>query len=641
MKSITAYLFALLMLFEFCQAGSLKIQNSSPRKGKDTVFIQYTGLKAKASKAKKMYLIVYNYTAEEIKPYAVQYPLEMLPSKSVLADSLSFKGFFVPKNDAVVLLMKVTDGYKYSDNNEGQYWEILPTELDGSLHKGQTLRRVASYCESLPNACARKQDFKKAFELLQNSQDVSLTGFQKDFYMNVIPFMEKKFNRDSLQKLMITTLQNNSINTESEAETRILVQALRILGKPDVADSIEKEYEYTHPMDEFSEDAAAARAFSKKTKDEFIVEADRFMKLYPNSYNVLRIAESFIRIQLKDGKLAQLTERFLRDPTLPTTPSLDLANAFLEVDSLKEALRWAERAVFYAQDESTVLQPKYLPPCEFAQERRAVISEALLAPAFINKKMKNYEKSLKLYKEAIDKYSDIYEVMQMTSIYQSMIELYDAMENQKEAYTLSKKAISSGFMSDKILSDHQKLFEFLKSQKTIRGDYATEIQDLKKLGNAAKLQLVLNDQLSISPVPGTLKTANGGSLTTDQWRGKVVFLDFWATWCGPCIKSFPGVQKLYDKYKNNPNVVFAIVNVWERVEDRFASVQSFLSKNPYSFPIYYDLKDEIVKEYGVTGIPSKFILDKDGVGRFMEVGLKDEQTFIEETSMKIDALLAQ
>ena len=92
-----------------------------------------------------------------------------------------------------------------------------------------------------------------------------------------------------------------------------------------------------------------------------------YSEFYENTKDFLQNKIDEKELKLKDGKLAQLTERFLRDPTLPTTPSLDLANAFLEVDSLKEALRWAERAVFYAQDESTVLQPKYLPPCEFAQ----------------------------------------------------------------------------------------------------------------------------------------------------------------------------------------------------------------------------------------------------------------------------------
>jgi thiol-disulfide isomerase/thioredoxin len=231
--------------------------------------------------------------------------------------------------------------------------------------------------------------------------------------------------------------------------------------------------------------------------------------------------------------------------------------------------------------------------------------------------------------------------MQMTSVYQSMIELLDALSNQQEAYALASKAISTGYMSDKILSDHKALFEYLSKQDQIKGDYEPEIMELKNSGLKAKQQLILEDQLSLPPVPGILKTADGKTITTDDWKGKVVFIDFWATWCGPCIRSFPGLQKLYDKYKSNPDVIFAVVNVWERVEDRFASVKTFLSKNPYTFPILFDLKDEMVKGYGVTGIPSKFILDKNGIGRFMEVGLAEEQTFIDQTSMKIDALLAQ
>jgi thiol-disulfide isomerase/thioredoxin len=440
---------------------------------------------------------------------------------------------------------------------------------------------------------------------------------------------------------MSAFLTQNAVDTDSEAENRMLTQALRITGNPEKADSIEREYEYLHPLDEFSEESSANRVFSSKTKEEFIVNAERYINQYPSSYSVLSIAESYIRVQLKEGKLAMLTERFLRDPTLPTTPSLDLANTFLELDSLKEALRWAERAVFFAKDEASVVQPKYLAPCEFTEERRKVIAEAMLAPAFVYKRMKNHEKSLLLYKEVAEGYADKLDLMQMTSVYQSMIELLDALSNQQEAYALASKAISTGYMSDKILSDHKALFEYLSKQDLIKGDYDPEITELKNNGLKAKQQLILEDQLSLPPVPGILKTADGKTITTDDWKGKVVFIDFWATWCGPCIRSFPGLQKLYDKYKNNPDVIFAVVNVWERVEDRFASVKTFLSKNPYTFPILFDLKDEMVKGYGVTGIPSKFILDKNGIGRFMEVGLAEEQTFIDQTSMKIDALLAQ
>lgn len=640
MKHMFLLTLTFLVLTISLNAGSMHIQQVNPKRGKDTVVIQYTASKSALAKAKKLFVIVHNYTAREKKPYALQYALEPNPmAKS--KDSLSFIASFVPKKDAALILVKVGDGAKYSDNNTGNYWEILPLDIDGKIPEGQALRRIISYSESFPEECARKQNIQLAMEILQGNTDYSLSMFQRNFFHAILPFMAKNIDRDSLKKAMSIFLRTNNIDTESEAENRMLTQALRITGNPAMADSVEKQYEYLHPLDEFSEESAANRVFSSRTKEDYILNAENYINNYPSSYSVLSIAESYIRIQLKEGKLSMLTERFLRDPTLPTTPSLDLANTFLELDSLKEALRWAERAVFFAKDEASVVQPKYLAPCEFAEERRKVIAEALLAPAFVNKRMKNHEKSLLLYKEVADGYADKLDIMQMTTVYQSMIELHDALSNQQEAYALASKAISMGYMSDKILSDHKALFEYLSKQDLIKGDYEAEISELKKNGALAKQQLILQDQLSIPIVPGQLKTADGTTITPDDWKGKVVFIDFWATWCGPCIRSFPGLQKLYDKYKNNPDVIFAVVNVWERVEDRFASVKTFLSKNPYTFPILFDLKDEMVKGYGVTGIPSKFILDKNGIGRFMEVGLAEEQTFIEQTSMKIDALLAQ
>lgn len=640
MKYFGLLFISMLWLIHPLKSGTMKIVNTTPKKGKDTVTLYYTASKTSLAKAKKLYVIVHNYTAREQKPYALQYVLESYPTAKS-KDSLTFIARFVPKQDISLLLLKVTDAHRYNDNNDGLFWEILPKEEDGSIPIGQSLRLIASYSESLPEQCKRTTDINKALHILQHNTDSSLSAFQRAFFANMLPFMNKQFDRDSLRKKMMQFLDTFKPDTEYEPEIRILTQAMRIVGRADLADSIEKEYEYLHPLDEFSEDAASARVFSSKNKEEFLQQAERFLQLYPNSYAVMGISESYVRVMLKEGKLAQLTERFLRDPTLPTNPSLDLANTFLEKDSLKEALRWAERAVFYARDESSVLQPKYLAPCEFAEERKKVIAEGLLAPAFVHKKMNNYDLSLKLYKEIITDFPDKLGIMQMTSVYQSIIELLDALSNQQEAYAFATKAISSGYISDKIISDYEKLHDYLKKEDIVKSDYASDLQELLNLGKTAKQMLVLEDQLSIPPVITSLKRADGSTISPADWKGKVVFLDFWATWCGPCIRSFPGVQKLYDKYKNNPNVVFAIINVWERVEDRFASVRAFLDKNTYTFPIYYDLKDEMVKGYGVTGIPSKFILDKQGIGRFMEVGLEEEQTFIDETSMKIDALLVQ
>ncbi|MBU3679941.1 MAG: TlpA family protein disulfide reductase, partial [Candidatus Kapabacteria bacterium] len=112
--------------------------------------------------------------------------------------------------------------------------------------------------------------------------------------------------------------------------------------------------------------------------------------------------------------------------------------------------------------------------------------------------------------------------------------------------------------------------------------------------------------------------------------------------CGPCRQSFPSLQKLYERYRTNPNVVIAVVNVWEKSSDRVQTVKDFLAKNTgLTFPMYLDKTDAVVGNYGVTGIPTKFYLGKDGRIQFKEVGLHPEEQFLEEATLRIEALLNQ
>ncbi len=117
-----------------------------------------------------------------------------------------------------------------------------------------------------------------------------------------------------------------------------------------------------------------------------------------------------------------------------------------------------------------------------------------------------------------------------------------------------------------------------------------------------------------------LKNLKGEDVELAALKGKVVILDFWATWCGPCIASFPAMQTAMKELENDKNVAFLFVNCWENVEDKHTHVKNFLEKRNLDFNVIFDLDAAVSKSYGVTGIPAKFFIDTEGKLRYKASG---------------------
>ena len=120
-----------------------------------------------------------------------------------------------------------------------------------------------------------------------------------------------------------------------------------------------------------------------------------------------------------------------------------------------------------------------------------------------------------------------------------------------------------------------------------------------------------------------------GKLSLAQWKGKVVLVDFWATWCEPCKKSFPKIEELRVKYGS---AGFEVVGVSE--DDEGNGVKDFGAKHGAKFPLLWDKDKSIANKWHPPNMPSSFIVDKKGVVRFVHLGYHDGEEKEIETELK-------
>lgn len=117
-----------------------------------------------------------------------------------------------------------------------------------------------------------------------------------------------------------------------------------------------------------------------------------------------------------------------------------------------------------------------------------------------------------------------------------------------------------------------------------------------------------------------LPTAAGETIVLEKLRGRVVYVDFWASWCGPCKRSFPWMNDLQKRYGDQGFSIVAI-NVDKKRDD----AARFLKQTPAGFTVVYDEPGTTPSAYAVKGMPSSFLIDAKGNVVAVEQGFHDEQ----------------
>ncbi len=136
-----------------------------------------------------------------------------------------------------------------------------------------------------------------------------------------------------------------------------------------------------------------------------------------------------------------------------------------------------------------------------------------------------------------------------------------------------------------------------------------------------------------APAPGlSLPTATGETVALDKLRGKVVYVDFWASWCGPCRKSFPWMADMQRKYGPAGLAVVAV-----NVDKKRPDAEKFLQTTPAQFTVIYDPTGAAPAAWNVKSMPSSFLIDSKGNVALIENGFRESG--VEEVENRIKLLV--
>lgn len=216
-----------------------------------------------------------------------------------------------------------------------------------------------------------------------------------------------------------------------------------------------------------------------------------------------------------------------------------------------------------------------------------------------------------------------------------------AMNRLKEAYPFIEEQLKDGAGTPAMRAKFKAAYVASKGNEAGFQELQTQID----AGIKQKIKIELAKKMRAEPAFNfTMKDLSGKNVRLSDYKGKVVILDFWATWCGPCKASFPMMQQAVNKFKDDKDVVFLFIHTLENSPDAPKLAAEYIRGKQYTFNVLMDMKDPKTNVnpgaagYKVQGIPSKFVIDKTGIIRFSSLGggSAGEEAFLEEMSAMIE-----
>lgn len=597
MKKSVVLLFLVCYNIAFSQIGKMHLKKSKFEIGKENTYVYEppTGITIPSDAKVK---IVYHNKSDYANLTA-----------SLIKKSNVYEFSCKVPDSTRTLILAVYGGKNTVDNNQGKAYDIfLRTSSEAELGKCMVNRiqtiGYANYYLGL------KQDIKAESILLEyNNLYAKYPMMKEDISYGSYLSIKASINAEQAKPEVLDFAQK----CEKKNSEEYLMLAFRLYSQLKMDDKVKQivsnisakypngEYEKNNFINEF-------RQHPDKT-EEYILER---LKLYTTRFKGSSekskdlFYSSLLRIYLTNKDIQKLDqyERLLTDKGMAASlyNSLAWSSSGEDLVTPPKDIEYAEKISKRSVDIIANLQKESSSPEEFQIAYNMVADTYALLLYKLNRFEEAFEYQDKINQSGVGMSNDAKE-------------RYAGMMGKVKSPEFTKKYIESelanGLDSRIMLAQLEEIYK--KSNLSL-----TEFNKIKEKSIAAataKNNAALVEKYgSTQAINFSLKNLEGKVINLADLKGKVVVLDFWATWCGPCRASFPAMQELVTKYKGK-NVEFLFVNTWEKDKENSETVKkvgTFINDKKYTFNVVFDFDDTITAKYKVEGIPTKILIDKNG-----------------------------
>lgn len=456
--------------------------------------------------------------------------------------------------------------------------------------KGVTLEEISKEI----NALSQKSDDASKNKMLIEAN--ALVASKNESFVNfgtrVYNFLEKTEEAEKVEKSILKRFPKG-LKARSEAYKKVFTE--------ENATAVAAEKNYNDFLKKFP-----ANNFEEKDRAVYSNAEAKLAALYFKENNIAKANEYVNKIKISKNFIPSAYAL-----TIELAKNKDYANA----------LPILEEAITKAKEDKTI-GANYLP----------VFSSSYGKALYETGK---YEDAISVLEEQISTNTN---AAVNTGTNLTLANSYSKVGKDLDAFLLLEKLALKNGNNKEIEEVLKPLYEKLNNGKGDYNNFSTKLNASIKEATAAKYkaEMIKKEAPSFS-----LVNMEGKTVSLADLKGKVVVLDFWATWCGPCINSFPGMQAAVNKYKDDKEVEFLFIDTWQREENYKDLVSEFISKNNYTFHVLFDeMKDRTkatTTAYGVKGIPHKVVIDKEGFIRFESSGSgSDIEKIVNEMETKIE-----